>query len=190
MPLKHSLGADHVVIAVRDLNASAARWKRLGFALSPRGAHSPQMGTANYTIVFREDYLELLGVVAATNQNKPTRNFLSMGEGIERTAFTSDDAAGGVAELKSRGVDAVGPVDFGRPVDLPGGGKGEARILRLPLAAQRSARRHAHFRVPASDARRAFRFPNSTSTPTGRSASRESRSFRPSPRPRRNISAD
>jgi catechol 2,3-dioxygenase-like lactoylglutathione lyase family enzyme len=128
VPLKHSLGADHVVIAVRDLNAAAARWKRLGFALSPRGAHSPQMGTANYTIVFREDYLELLGVVAATNQNKPTRNFLSMGEGIERTAFTSDDAAGGVAELKSRGVDAVGPLHFGRPVDFAGGGKGEAKF--------------------------------------------------------------
>ncbi|MGZ8388678.1 MAG: VOC family protein [Rhodoplanes sp.] len=106
-------------------------YSNLGYAsaaLSPRGAHSPQRRTANYTIVFREDYLELLGIVAATNQNKPTRNFLSMGEGIERIAFTTDDAAGGVAELKSRGVDAVGPVHFGRPVDLPGGGKGEAKF--------------------------------------------------------------
>ncbi len=32
------------------------------------------------------------------------------------------------AELRSRGLDAIGPLSFGRPVDLPGGGKAEARF--------------------------------------------------------------
>ena len=40
MPLKHILGADHVVVTVRDLDAAAAQWKKLGFTLSPRGTHS------------------------------------------------------------------------------------------------------------------------------------------------------
>lgn len=135
MPLKHILGADHVVVAVRDLDASAAQWKRLGFTISPRGTHSPQMGSGNYTIMFDEDYLELLGVLAETDQNKPTRDFLAKREGIERTAFTTDDAAGGAAELKSRGLEPLGPVHFGRPVELPGGGTGEARfnVFRWPL---------------------------------------------------------
>lgn len=135
MSLKHILGADHVVVTVRDLDAAAAHWKRLGFTVSPRGLHSPLMGTANYTIMFDEDYLELLGVVAETDQNKPTRDLLKVREGIERTAFTTDDAAAGAADLKSRGLAALGPVHFGRPVDLPGGGKSEARfnVFRWPL---------------------------------------------------------
>lgn len=135
MPLPHILGVDHVVIVARDLDAAAAQWRRLGFTISPRGTHSPQMGTANYTIMLGEDYLELLGVLAATEQNKPTRELLARREGIERTAFTTDDAAAGAAELKRRGLTPLGPVHFGRPVDLPNGQKSEARfnVFRWPL---------------------------------------------------------
>ncbi|MBX9989190.1 VOC family protein [Phreatobacter oligotrophus] len=135
MPLKHILGADHVVVTVRDLDASARAWGLLGFTVSPRGTHSPHLGTGNYTIMFGEDYLELLGVLTETDQNKPTRDFLARREGIERTAFTTDDAAGGAAELKARGLEPLGPVHFGRPVDLPGGGTGEAKfnVFRWPL---------------------------------------------------------
>lgn len=135
MPFEHILGIDHVVVTVRDLDGAAAQWRRLGFTVSPRGLHSAQMGTANYTIMFGDDYLELLGVVAETEQNKPTRDLLKAREGIERTAFTTDDAAAGAADLKARGLAPLGPVHFGRPVDLPGGGKGEARfnVFRWPL---------------------------------------------------------
>jgi hypothetical protein len=135
MPLKHILGADHVVVTVRDLDASAKAWEGIGFTMSPRGTHSPHLGTGNYTTMFADDYLELLGVLTETDQNKPTRDFLAKREGIERTAFTTDDAAGGAAELKARGLEPLGPVHFGRPVDLPGGGTGEAKfnVFRWPL---------------------------------------------------------
>lgn len=135
MPLKHILGADHVVVTVRDLDAAAAQWRRLGFTLSPRGTHSPQIGTGNYTIMFGEDYLELVGVLHDTEQNKPTRDFLKNREGIERTAFTTGDAAAGAADLTARGLKPLGPIHFGRPVDLPNDGKGEARfnVFRWPL---------------------------------------------------------
>jgi len=135
MPLKHILGADHVVVTVRDLDAAANGWGRIGFTMSPRGTHSPHLGTGNYTTMFGEDYLELLGVLTETDQNKPTRDFLAKREGIERTAFTTDDAAAGAAELKARGLEPIGPVHFGRPVDLPGGGTGEAKfnVFRWPL---------------------------------------------------------
>ncbi|MGE7471505.1 VOC family protein [Bosea sp. NPDC003192] len=135
MPLKHILGLDHVVVTVRDLDASARQWQRLGFTVSPRGTHSPILGSGNYTIMFGDDYVELLGILAETEHNKPTRDFLREREGIERAAFTTDDAAAGAAELKSRGLEPLGPVHFGRPVDLPNGGKGEARfnVFRWPL---------------------------------------------------------
>ncbi len=135
MPLKHILGLDHVVVTVRDLDAAAAQWTSLGFTVSPRGTHSPILGTGNYTIMFGEDYVELLGILTETEQNKPTRDYLARREGLERAAFTTDDAAAGAAELKSRGLAALGPIHFGRPVDLPGGGTGEARfnVFRWPL---------------------------------------------------------
>lgn len=135
MPLKHILGLDHVVVTVRDLDASARQWQNLGFTVSPRGTHSPILGSGNYTIMFGDDYVELLGILAETEHNQPTRDFLKEREGIERAAFTTDDAAAGAAELKSRGLEPLGPVHFGRPVDLPSGGKGEARfnVFRWPL---------------------------------------------------------
>lgn len=135
MPLKHILGLDHVVVTVRDLDASARQWQSLGFTVSPRGTHSPILGSGNYTIMFGDDYLELLGILTETEHNKPTRDFLKEREGIERAAFTTDDAAAGADELKSRGLEPLGPVHFGRPVDLPNGGKGEAKfnVFRWPL---------------------------------------------------------
>lgn len=135
MPLAHIQGVDHVVVAVRDLDAAAQQWGRLGFTVSPRGTHSPQMGTANYTIMLGDDYLELIGVIAETPHNAPTRALLAEREGIERTAFTTDDAAAGAAEIKARGFEPLGPVHFGRPVTLPGGRHSEARfnVFRWPL---------------------------------------------------------
>ncbi|WP_374448910.1 VOC family protein [Stella sp.] len=135
MPLQHILGLDHVVVTVRDLDAAADAWRRLGFTVSPRGTHSAHLGSANYTIMFGEDYVELLGVLTPTDHLQPTIAFLKRREGIERAAFTTDDAAAGAAELRARGIDAIGPVHFGRPVELPGGGAGEARfnVFRWPV---------------------------------------------------------
>ena len=120
-------GLDHVVVMVRELDAAAQAWRALGFTLSPRGTHSAHLGTGNYTIMFGTDYVELLGVLQDTPLNAPSREFLARrGEGIERAAFTTDDAAQGVAALRARGMDVSAPVEFNRPVDLPSGGKGEA----------------------------------------------------------------
>ncbi len=128
MALQNIIGLDHVVIVARDLDAAAARWGRLGFTVSPRGTHSAHMGTGNYTLMFSEDYLELLGVLTPTERNAPTRELLRKREGIERAAFTTRDAAAGVAELQARGIQATGPIDFSRPVELTGGAKTEAKF--------------------------------------------------------------
>ena len=54
---------DHVVLAVRDLDASAARLaEEHGLRFAPGGRH-PQWGTANMIAPLGADYLELLGVV-------------------------------------------------------------------------------------------------------------------------------
>ncbi|WP_270937125.1 VOC family protein, partial [Falsiroseomonas oryzae] len=128
MALRHVIGLDHVVIAVRDLDRAAEAWAALGFTMSPRGTHSAHMGSGNYTMMLGEDYMELLGVLTPTEHNAGLRAFLDGREGLDRGAFTTDDAAAGAAELRARGLAATGPVAFGRPVQLPGGGEAEARF--------------------------------------------------------------
>jgi catechol 2,3-dioxygenase-like lactoylglutathione lyase family enzyme len=128
MALRHVIGLDHVVVAVRDLDAAAAAWKALGFTISPRGTHSDHMGSGNYTIMLGSDYIELLGVLNPTPHNAPMRAFLEGREGLERAAFTTDDAARGAEELRAKGLAATGPIHFGRPVELPDGTTSEAKF--------------------------------------------------------------
>jgi hypothetical protein len=136
MALKHIVGLDHIVVLVRDLDGAAETWHRLGFTLAPRGTHSAHMGTGNYTIMLGADYIELIGVLTETAHNAPSRALLARrGEGIERAALTTTDAAAGVEELRARGVPGIGPINFGRPVTLPDGRQTEARfrVFQWPL---------------------------------------------------------
>jgi hypothetical protein len=134
--LKNVIGIDHAVVMVGDLDRAAANWKRLGFTVSPRGTHSAKMGSGNYTIMLDPDYIELLGVLAATENNAPERAFLAQREGIERVAFTAVDSAAGAEEIRGRGFEPIGPIDFERPVTMPDGSQSAAkfRIFRWPAA--------------------------------------------------------
>src|SRR5437763_597226 len=114
---------------VKDLDKAAENYRQLGFTISPRGTHSAHMGTGNYTIMFDPDYMELLGVLAATEHNAPVRAFLDKrGEGIERIAFTAVDSAAGAEEIRARGYPPVGPTDFERPVTMPDGTRSAAKF--------------------------------------------------------------
>jgi Glyoxalase-like domain len=135
--LKNVIGIDHAVVMVKDLDKAAENYKQLGFTVSPRGTHSAHMGSGNYTIMFDPDYMELLGVLAATEHNAPARAFLEKrGEGIERIAFTAVDSSAGAEEIRARGFPPVGPVDFERPVTLPNGTVSAAkfRVFQWPVA--------------------------------------------------------
>ena len=136
MPLKNVIGIDHAVVMVKDLDAAAANWKRLGFTISPRGTHSAKMGSGNYTIMLDPDYIELLGVLTETEHNAPARAFLANREGIERIAFTAVDSADGAEEIRARGYEPIGPTDFERPVTMPDGSVSAAkfRTFQWPVA--------------------------------------------------------
>jgi hypothetical protein len=135
--LKNVRGIDHAVVMVKDLDEAAETWKRLGFTISPRGTHSAHMGSGNYTIMLDPDYMELLGVLTATEHNAPARAFLDKrGEGIERVAFTAIDSAAGAEEIRDRGYAPIGPIDFERPVTMPDGRLSTARfrVFQWPVA--------------------------------------------------------
>ena len=136
MALKNVSGIDHAVVVVENLDNAAENWTRLGFTVSPRGTHSAMMGTGNFTVMLDPDYFELLGVLAVTDHNTPTRAFLAKREGIERIALTAIDSTAGAEEIRARGFAPLGPADFERPVTMPDGTQSAAkfRTFGWPIA--------------------------------------------------------
>ena len=61
---------DHVLIAVRDLDAVKDTFERLGFKVTPEGQH-PGRGTSNRLVVFGEEYLELIAVTIRRGPVRP-----------------------------------------------------------------------------------------------------------------------
>lgn len=128
-------GLDHCVFVVRDLDIAAQGWHDLGFTVSPRAEHSAHMGTGNHTIMFDDDYIELLGNLTKTELNEHSRAFLERrGEGVYLAAFRMTDAEADITARAEKNIEAEGPIRFSRPVKLPGGATTEASfsIFRLP----------------------------------------------------------
>jgi catechol 2,3-dioxygenase-like lactoylglutathione lyase family enzyme len=128
-PTRPSRGIDHVVIAVRDLDRAQAQFRRLGFALTPRGHHA-KLGSYNHCAMFAEDYLEL--IAQGTSTRPALENFLRVREGIAGIALRTADARERFADMRKLGVAVAEPVDFGRPVDTRDG-KREARFTTTEL---------------------------------------------------------
>ena len=127
-------GVDHCIVLVRDLASARAGWERLGFRTTPLGLHSAHMGTANHTIMLADDYIELLGVVAETDQSARWRARLSAdGEGLVAIALRAFDAAAAAGEIAARQGVPLAVERFGRPVALPGPGAVEARFEVVQL---------------------------------------------------------
>jgi hypothetical protein len=120
--MQHVLGLDHVVILVRDPADAEARLSRLGFRPTPRGLHSAHMGTANTTEVFADDtYLEALGVLQATDNNRAVRRVLAEREGPYGLAFKTGNATAAAAGFAAAGIGPGAALEFARPVELPSG---------------------------------------------------------------------
>lgn len=115
-------GLDHVIVLVRDLEAAAAAWGRLGFRTTPEALHSSAMGTANATIVFEDGtYVELLTVRDETPLSAGFVAHLREREGPFGIAFKTDDARAAADLFDAAGAAWGGAVDFARPVELPEG---------------------------------------------------------------------
>ena len=113
-------------MAVRDLDAAAAGFRRLGFTLTPRGFHS--IGSQNHCIMLGSTYIELLAAPVEHPWLAYYRQFLERGEGLAALALASTDADRDYAELKARGVAVRTPMDLSRPMD---GGVARFRIVQI-----------------------------------------------------------
>jgi hypothetical protein len=127
--LPHIAGLDHLVVLVHDLEAAARAWAGLGFTVSPRGEHSAHLKTANHTIMFGPNYLELLAVTGEAPTNARWRRTLAAREGLAGAALSLSDAEAAAASLGGLPVRR-----FGRPVELPDGSTIDARFAVFDIS--------------------------------------------------------
>jgi catechol 2,3-dioxygenase-like lactoylglutathione lyase family enzyme len=123
-------GIDHVIVGVRSLEEARSRWRRLGFAVSPRGRHIGQ-STANYCIMFAADYIELLGVADPLPRQPPAaaaigmlglEAFLTAREGLMAAAFAPSGTAEAARTILLRqGLHPSEPRPLERQIELAEG---------------------------------------------------------------------
>lgn len=103
---------DHVGVAIRDLERGRAAFERLGFKLTARSIHrgSPApgapvipFGSGNHCAMFREGYLEVVGLTDPALYSN-VKAFVERYEGAHIVAFGVESAAATYAELRGRGI--------------------------------------------------------------------------------------
>jgi catechol 2,3-dioxygenase-like lactoylglutathione lyase family enzyme len=138
---------DHLVLAVRDLEAARATYRRMGFTPTPPAKHP--FGTANSVIQLDGSYLELLAVAdpAAIPPATATRfsfgafnrDYLERREGLSMLALHSDDAEADRAAFAAHSLPTYEPATFER---LATGPDGVERPVGFSLAFTSDARTH------------------------------------------------
>jgi methylmalonyl-CoA epimerase len=107
-------GVDHVVIAVKDLDASVGRYETIyGSPVSDRN-EAPGAGMAMAFFRFGDSYIEL---VSATSDQGPIAKRLSeQGEGVHLVAMKVDNMDATLTKLRDAGIRLVGDPGPGNEV--------------------------------------------------------------------------
>jgi len=125
-----SRGLDHIVHAVRNLDAAAELYRNLGFQVGARNRHPPEWGTQNHVVQLPGTYIELLSI-AATSGIAPhakkyfsfgafNRDFLARGEGLSMLVL--EGAGVGDAErFSAGGIGDFAPYELRREAKRPDG---------------------------------------------------------------------
>ncbi len=158
MAAKPKRGIDHLVLAVRDLEAARRTYMRLGFTLTPRAEHP--FGTANSLVQLQGNFLELLTVADPARITEAgggrfsfgafNQDFLRRREGLSMLVFESTDARADRDAFATAGLDSYEPFDFQRKARLPDGREvtvafslAFATDRRIPEAAFFACQQHA-----------------------------------------------
>ncbi len=121
-------GLDHIVHAVRDLDAGAELYRRLGFTVGARNRHP--WGTHNHLVQLPGFFVELL-TMAEPDKLGPdgfselfarfNQSFLTRQEGFSLLILESRDAAADATDFKSAGIAASDAMSFERDGSRPDG---------------------------------------------------------------------
>jgi catechol 2,3-dioxygenase-like lactoylglutathione lyase family enzyme len=139
---------DHVGVAIRDLNAGFDVFSRLGFRLTPRSLHSGSStpgapvepwGSGNHCAMFREGYLEIIGLTDPALYSS-VRNMVDRYEGLHIVAIGCDDVEALRRAMQSAGVpveDAVRGLERDAAFGPEGRETRRARFRNLYIDRQR-----------------------------------------------------
>lgn len=106
--MQSHLAFDHVIIAVRDLDAATANYRALGFAAYYGGQHTHK-ATHNALISLADgSYLELLAPMNPDHID-PSIDMLAFGEGLNGYALLAQDLHADAARLQRTGLAFSGP---------------------------------------------------------------------------------
>jgi catechol 2,3-dioxygenase-like lactoylglutathione lyase family enzyme len=122
-------GIDHIVHAVRDLDAAGALYRRLGFTVGARNRHD--WGTHNLIVQFRSAFVELLEI-GEPEKVPPhrgrffsfgafNRNYIKSREGLSMLVGKSSDARADAASFEASGISGFDVFDFAREGKRPDG---------------------------------------------------------------------
>jgi hypothetical protein len=122
-------GLDHIVHAVRDLDAAAAFYSHAGFTVGARNRHP--WGTHNRIVQLRNCYIEILEI-AEPEKIAPhgarsfsfgafNRDFLASREGFSMLILNSSNAAEDGTAFEASGISNSGVFDFAREGTKPDG---------------------------------------------------------------------
>jgi catechol 2,3-dioxygenase-like lactoylglutathione lyase family enzyme len=124
-------GLDHIVQAVRDLEAAAAFYRRLGFTVGARNRHP--WGTHNHIVQLPGlFFVELLTVTEpeklggegfATLFGSFSQNFLAHQEGLSFLMLESQDAVADARDFAAAGIGLSGALQFEREGSRPDGSR-------------------------------------------------------------------
>lgn len=121
-------GIDHIVHAVRDLDAAAALYRRMGFTVGARNQHP--WGTHNYVIQLDRAFIELLTLAEPEKLSDDgfsklfgafTGEFLKRGEGLNLLMVESNDAAADEQAFRAAGIGVSEGLRFEREGRKPDG---------------------------------------------------------------------
>lgn len=123
-------GFDHLVWAVHDVDAAAARMEALGFTVTPRARHP--WGTENRLVQLDGFFLELLGVGEGADIPEASdggfsfgafnRDFLKAREGGAMLVLESPGPEADREAFAQAGLQLFAPFSFERSQTLPDGG--------------------------------------------------------------------
>jgi methylmalonyl-CoA epimerase len=107
-------GVDHVVIAVKDLDAAVGRYETI-YGIPP--ADRTENAAAGMKMAFfrfgGDSYIEL---VSATGDQGPiAKRLADLGEGVHLVAMKVDDLDKSITELRDKGIRLVGDPGPGNP---------------------------------------------------------------------------
>ena len=107
-------GVDHVVIAVKDLDAAVGRYEAIYSATVSDRSEAPAAGMAMAFFRFGDSYLEL--VSATSDQGPIAKRLAEQGEGVHLVAMRVDDIDATLTDLRAKGIRLVGDPGAGNPV--------------------------------------------------------------------------